>query len=376
MQRDSVRKRVYGMGFILLAGLLLVSACRGLKLGQATDDKTITTEVQAKLFDDSVLKMRDIHVASDNGTVTLTGAVATDLEKAAVERLARQAEGVKNVVNQVEVSSPSSAATPPAETNPSTPPLASAAAERPRASSRRHLAVSASNNETTFDQVSAQQAPAPNPAEMTAPAAPPAPAEPPAPAAAPPPPPPPPAPSAPVAPAPQQITIPAGTILSVRMIESIDSTRNNAGDEFSASLAGPVMVGDRMVLPGNSDARVRLVQASASGRVSGRAELKVELVSVTVGGQTYPLETAYSERAGASQGRRTAEAAGGGAVVGAIIGALAGRGRGAAVGSIAGAGVGTAASAATHGQQVRIPSETRLDFTLKSPVTLTLNPGA
>jgi uncharacterized membrane protein YebE (DUF533 family) len=110
--------------------------------------------------------------------------------------------------------------------------------------------------------------------------------------------------------------------------------------------------------------------------MSGRSELKVELASVTAGGQTYQLETAYYDRAGASRGTRTAETVGGGAVLGALIGALAGRGRGAAIGSVAGAGAGTAVEARTHGQQVKIPSETKLDFTLKTPVTITLNPGA
>jgi hypothetical protein len=159
------------------------------------------------------------------------------------------------------------------------------------------------------------------------------------------------------------------------MIDNIDSTQNHAGDEFTATLEAPVVIGDRAILPRNSDARVRLVQATSAGHMSGRSELKVELVSVTTGGQTYQLQTSYHEQAGASRGTRTAETVGGGAVLGALIGAIAGRGRGAAIGSVAGAGAGTAVEAGTHGQQVKIPSETKLDFTLKSPVTITVNPG-
>jgi hypothetical protein len=157
------------------------------------------------------------------------------------------------------------------------------------------------------------------------------------------------------------------------MIDSIDSTQNHAGDEFTATLEEPVVIGDRAILPRNSDARVRLVQATSAGHMSGRSELKVELVSVTTGGQTYQLQTSYHEQAGASRSTRTAETVGGGAVLGALIGAIAGRGRGAAIGSAAGAGTGTAVEAGTHGQQVKIPSETKLDFTLKSPVTITVN---
>jgi hypothetical protein len=174
---------------------------------------------------------------------------------------------------------------------------------------------------------------------------------------------------------PEHITIPSGTVFTVRLIDGIDSTRNRAGDDFAASLEVPVVVGDRAVIPRNSDARVRLVQATSAGRMSGRSELKVELVSVTAGGQTYELETSYSERVGASRGTRTAETVGGGAVLGALIGAIAGRGKGAAIGSVAGAGAGAGVEARTHGQQVKIPSETELDFTLKSPVTITLNPA-
>jgi len=208
---------------------------------------------------------------------------------------------------------------------------------------------------------------------MTAQAAPPAaaPAAPPAlpalPAAAPP---------APAVKPPEQITIPSGTILSVRMIDSIDSTQNHAGDEFVATLEAPVVIDDRAIIPRNSDAHVRLVQATSAGHMSGRSELKVELVSVTAGGQTYQLQTSYHEQAGASRTTRTAETVGGGAVLGALIGAIAGRGKGAAIGSVAGAGTGTAVEAGTHGQQVKIPSETKLDFTLKSPVTITVTPAA
>jgi hypothetical protein len=381
MQKVNMPRLKFGIGCILIASALLFAGCEALKLGQSTDDKTTTTQVQARLFDDPVLKTRDIHVTSDRGTVTLTGMVGTELEKAAVERIAGQADGVKSVVNQLVVSSAPAAAAPatlePAQTAEATPPLlptpTSARSERARASGRRHHAASSSSDEATADQSSASETPGENPPAMTAQAAPPAaaPAAPPAlpalPAAAPP---------APAVKPPEQITIPSGTILSVRMIDSIDSTQNHAGDEFVATLEAPVVIDDRAIIPRNSDAHVRLVQATSAGHMSGRSELKVELVSVTAGGQTYQLQTSYHEQAGASRTTRTAETVGGGAVLGALIGAIAGRGKGAAIGSVAGAGTGTAVEAGTHGQQVKIPSETKLDFTLKSPVTITVTPAA
>jgi hypothetical protein len=378
MQKVNMPRLKFGIGFILIASALLFAGCEALKLGQSTDDKATTTQIQARLFDDPVLKTRDIHVTSDKGTVTLTGTVGTELEKAAVERMANQAEGVKTVVNQLAVTSPLAAEAtatlqhaPTAEaTPPQSPTPTSARSERAKASGRRHHAASSSSDEATADQSSAPEAPAANPPAMTAQAAPPvaAPAAAPAPPAA--------APPAPAVKPPEQITIPSGTILSVRMIDGIDSTQNRAGDEFAATLEAPVVIGDRAIIPRSSNARVRLVQATSAGHMSGRSELKVELVSVTTGGQTYQLQTSYHEQAGASRGTRTAETVGGGAVLGGLLGAIAGRGKGAAIGSVIGAGTGTAVEAGTHGQQVKIPSETKLEFTLKSPVTITVNPAA
>jgi hypothetical protein len=160
------------------------------------------------------------------------------------------------------------------------------------------------------------------------------------------------------------------------LIDSIDSTQGHAGDQFAATIDAPVLAADRVVIASGSDARLRLVQATSAGRMSGRSDLKVELVSVTAGGQTYQLQTGYYEQAGASRSTRTAETVGGGAVLGALIGAIAGRGKGAAIGTVAGAGAGTAAQAGTHGQQVKLPSESKLSFTLKSPVTITVAPPA
>jgi hypothetical protein len=373
MQRIKASKRRLMVGVVLTAGALLFAGCNSLKPGSNPDDQAITTWIQARLFDDSVLKMRDIHVASDKGTVTLTGTVNTDLEKAAAERVAGRAHGVKSVVNQLVVSS---AAT--AEQAPVTQPAESAKAAAPKPPTNtapqkgrwrtfrpQRQAPSSSNNAAPAEQASVPEAPADNPPEVATQAAPPAPVAPPTPPAAP---------TAPVAKPPEQVTIPAGSFFSVRMVDSIDSSRNRTGDEFAATLDVPVVVNNRVVLPLHSDARVRLVQATSAGRMSGRSELKVELVSVTAGGQTYPLETDYHDQAGASRSTRTAEAVGGGAILGAVIGAIAGRGRGAAVGSVAGAGTGAAVEARTHGDQVRIPSETKLSFTLKSPVTVTVNP--
>jgi len=373
MLRIEVMRPRLMVGVFLMASALLFAGCNTFKLGSTPDDKAITTQIQARLFDDSVLKMRDIHVASDKGTVTLTGSVNTDLEKSAAERIAGHTDGVKSVINQLALSSASTSEQPPvaqpAEAAKSvTPqPAAKTAAqtERWKRFRRERQATTTSTVEAPAEQAAAPETPADNQPEMAAQTAPPAPVAPPPPQAAP---------APPVVKPPEQITIPAGSFFSVRMIDSIDSSRNKTGDEFAATLDVPLVVNNRVVLQRHSDAKVRLVQASSAGRMSGRSELKVELVSVTTGGQTYPLETDYHDQAGASRSTRTAEAVGGGAALGAIIGAIAGRGRGAAIGTAAGAGTGAAVEARTHGDQVKIPSETKLSFSLKNPVTVTLNP--
>ena len=108
MQRSQLR-----LVILIVMGVLLLGACNSFKLFQSTDDKAITTNIQAKLFSDPVLKTRDVRVDSRNGIVTLSGTVGTDLERAAVERIATQEEGVKNVVNMLSVASQS--ATPASE---------------------------------------------------------------------------------------------------------------------------------------------------------------------------------------------------------------------------------------------------------------------
>jgi uncharacterized protein YcfJ len=102
----------------------------------------------------------------------------------------------------------------------------------------------------------------------------------------------------------------------------------------------------------------------------------LQLDSLTSGGKTYNLQTDQYKKTGSSRGKNTAAKVGGGAVVGSIIGALAGGGKGAAIGAAAGAGVGGGVQAATKSQQIKLPSETILNFTLQAPVTVIQASGA
>jgi hypothetical protein len=342
--------------FIVLGSGIALASCNYLQTLRPPDDKAIASDIQAKLFADPVLKTRDIRVVSEKGVVVLTGTVATDLEKSAAERYAAQAKGVKQVINQLSAAPPIEAAAPapgveaaaleaPAAT------AAAAPAERPKTAKRSERAVPApaAHEVPGAAEAASAAAAAARPAEAA-----------PAP------------PSEPAPRQPEQVTIPAGTVITVRMIDSIDSSRNRAGEEFAATVDAPIMVNERVVIDRGADARVRLVEARSAGRMTGQSELQVELVSVAVGAQTYTTESGAVEKVGTSRTKRTAATIGGGAAIGTLIGAIAGKGKGAAIGAAVGAGAGTAVQASTKGQQVQIPSETKLEFTLKGPITVTM----
>ena len=343
-----------------MAIALLLGACSS--ANKAPDDIVIKSGIQSRLFEDPTLKTRDIRVDCVRGVVTLTGTVASDTEKLAVEGLTRQVAGIVQVINQLAVSAPPATQTSqPAETAASNPPP-----EQPRKPKHVRREEAPSEPVQPSSPVAAALVPvqaAPAPPVQPAPVQPVAQTTPPAPATPPPPPP------------PVTVEVPSGTVITVRMIDSIDSSVNRAGEEFAASLEAPVVVGDRVLIQRGADARVRLNQVSSAGHVQGRSELQLELVSLTANGTTYNLTSGYYEQQGASRGKRTAATVGGASGLGALIGAIAGGGKGAAIGAGVGAAGGGVATAATKGQQVKIPSETKLDFTLKSPFTVTLKPS-
>jgi hypothetical protein len=195
----------------------------------------------------------------------------------------------------------------------------------------------------------------------------------------PPPPPapaPPPQPQAPVAPAQaapagSQIVIPAGQSMLIRMIDGVDSKTNNVGDIFHASLETDLNVNGTLVARKGTDVYGRLANAKGAGRLAGSSELQLELTRMVINGQEYPVVSSDYTLRGKGRGSNTAEKVGGGAALGAIIGAIAGGGRGAAIGAGAGSAAGAGVQVFTRGQQVKVPSETLLEFRLQQPVTVT-----
>ena len=168
-----------------------------------------------------------------------------------------------------------------------------------------------------------------------------------------------------------QIVIPAGQSLLVRMIDGVDSKTNNVGDIFHASLETDLNVNGTLVARKGTDVYGRLANAKGAGRLAGSSELQLELTRMVINGQDYPVVSSDYTMKGKGRGTNTAEKVGGGAALGAIIGAIAGGGRGAAIGAGAGSAAGAGVNVVTRGQQVKIPSETLLEFRLQQPVTVT-----
>ncbi len=149
-------------------------------------------------------------------------------------------------------------------------------------------------------------------------------------------------------------TVPQGSVVSVRMIDSISSDQNHAGETFRASIADAIRIGNHTVVPRGANAFVKLVNASSAGRVKGRSELELQLERIVVGNQSYPVASNVVAFRGKSESKKTAKNAGIGALAGGGLGALFGGGKGAAIGAGVGAGAGVATNAAKKGEQVRI----------------------
>ena len=335
--------RAGGM-ILFLAGLAFATGC-----ARKLDDNQILQGVQSKIHANAAIG-GDVSAQSSDGVVTLNGQVPSDASRQLAAREAADVPGVRTVVNNLTVAAPAAAMpAAPLQTEAAKP----AAAPRPRERVRKREVVK-----------EAQNTPPPVPEPQPYPVYTPPPPPPPAPvvAAAPPPPPPP--------PVPVKHTLPAGTVLSVRLIDSLDSTKNRSGDTFRASLDSPIRENGEVIVPAGVEVEGRIVEASNAGRYEGHAELQLELTKLISRGEVYSLHTEEFGREEQGRGKGPAETVGAGAVIGAIIGGIAGGGKGAAIGGISGAGAGGVARAAGKPKPVSFPSETVLSFRLQDPVTV------
>jgi BON domain len=304
--------------FYSLVAIILVSS---LSLGCSHNrtDAEIVSEVQTKIFTDSNISTKQVSVGSSNGTVTLSGTVASDFERVAAANDASQVQGVKTVLNNLQLAAATATAAAPATT-----PSQVNAPIRQRA-------------KKVGAKVAQSDAPS-VPSEVTKKVA--------------------------------VVTIPEGTSLSIRLIDSIDSDKNKPGDTFRATLDSPLSAEGRVVVPKNADVEGKVQELKSAGHFAGRSGIVLLLTKLSFNGKDYPIETSEYTQEGNSRGKRTAATVGGGAAVGALIGGLTGGGKGALIGAGVGAGAGTGVQAVTKGQQVRLASESVLEFRLNAPVTV------
>lgn len=329
----------------LMAVLLIAAGC-----SRGPSDTAITTDIKAKMFSSTVLKESNLRVTVKDGEATLSGAVVSDAARLEAYKLAQETAGVKKVNDQMTVQM--AQAQPALQPEPAPRPTRPA----PKRAAPRSI--------TPVKQVEPPPpAPAPVPVEQAAQPV----VQPVAQTTSAPPPPP--------EPQPKKVEIPAGTSVGIRMIDSIDSKVNKSGEVFRASLDGPIQVDGEDVVPDGADVWVKLAEAKSAGTMTGRSELQLSLVKLQFQGRTYNLVSSTYAQKGSSTGVSTAKKVGAGAAIGAVIGGIAGGGKGAAIGAAAGGGIGAGAQVLTKGQQIRVPSETRLDFRLEAPVTVTVMPG-
>lgn len=375
-------KKTYAVVYsFILAAILVV----GVGCAKKLDDAKMSSDIQSKFSQDSGLSTKQLTVQANNGVVTLSGTVDNDAQRDAAAKQAASEPGVKTVINNLQIADASTAAgaapqpaaqeaansTPEAKPDPgmdskSDPSPKADASPKPEKPRRERTKPAHKRGQQSDDQqASNNQMAANNPPANSAPA--PAPTPAPADNATPVPPPPPP---------PRQFIIDQGTQLSVRLVDPIDSEKNQVNDTFHATLNAPLTSDGEQAVPAGVEITGHVVDVKSAGKFAGQSVVVLQLDSLKSGGKTYGLQTDQYRKEGKSRGKNTAEKVGGGAIIGGIIGAIAGGGKGAAIGSAAGAGVGAGAQAASKSQQIKLPSETVLNFTLQAPITVVQAQGS
>lgn len=336
---------------LVVLGTLLVFAVACTK---APNDAQVTADIQSKLGADSGLQNKQINVQSAKGTVTLSGNVDTDAQRDAASKYAASQPGVKQVINNLQVA-PTAASSEPAQPVAAPEPTPEPES-RSKPSPRKHARRSKEDYRSEMSQSSPADQPPVQPRQMAQ--AQPQTAVQQAPTTPPPP------------PEPQKVTVPSGTALAVRLVDTIDSATAQTGDRFHATLDSPISVDGDVVVPAHYDVEGHLVAAQSSGKFQGRALLELQLDRIKVGDRWYNIDTDHFKQETGSRGKNTAEKVGAGAVAGAILGGIFGGGKGAAIGSVAGAGAGGGVQAASKKPDIKLSAERLLNFTLQSPVTL------
>jgi hypothetical protein len=329
-------------------------------------DAQVASDVKDKINADNNVPDKQLTINANGGMVTLSGNVSSDAARNAAGSDAGQVEGVKTVVNNLQVAPAAAAVQTPsqqeqASNNP--PPMREERRPSPSKPSKRSVRPSPSQQASNDDNSGSQSTTPPefrgdngnnDTAQSTAPAAPVAP---------------------PTPTPPQKVTVPAGTQLSIRLNDEVNSERAQVGDVFHGSISAPITIDDQTVLPTTADVEGRVVDVKSAGKFAGQALLTLELTKLTMNGRSYSLQTNQWSKANTGKGKSTAAKVGGGAAVGAILGGILGGGKGAAIGAAAGGGAGTGVAAAGKAQQIDLQPEQIIPFQLQNPITVTVAPS-
>ena len=376
------KHRVGWMGSLGLLSLLTLGA----GCSRARSNAQVASDVQNKMRTDVRMQMARVQVLATGGVVTLSGYVTSNDQRVATVQDASQNKDVRLVIDNLRVVEPKppspiiATQKPPAgitrsvKSTASQPPapivLKSEPTRTVKPAATEHLPVAQTIT------VGAAPSPAASPVIVPAPATPErhaigstvpdtggsiVPVSPSTNATL----------ARPVPPVTvERIEVPNGTELVVRLTESLSSDVNEKGDTFLGSLASPIMIGDRVVIPADAGVEGKVIDVENAGRFSGRPRLAIQMTRLTYNGNIYDLRSSQYSKQGASRDVRSIATIGGGAGVGAIIGGILGGGRGAAIGSMIGAGAGTGAQATSKAPQVKLPAETVLSVRLQSPLSV------
>jgi hypothetical protein len=348
-----------GKQALLASATLALAGCVWIPAGMAQNapatDGDLQANVASALNNDATLKGQQVKAYTSQGVVTLTGTVQTEQQRQEAETVAANVTGVSGIQDNIVVAegntqAQAEQAPPPADNQQAAPPPAD----------NQQAAPPAQNGQLPPppppDQAPARQAyQGQNPYGQ--------------------------APGAYNAyvpqggqPAPQPVsgpvTVPAGTLLQIRTSEPLDTGKLQDGAAFQATAASDVFEGNVLAIPRGAVLQGTVVRVKKPGALGGAGELELQLTSLNLGGNAYPLTSDIWSSKGPNKAGYTAANTAGGAIAGAIIGGIIGRGPGAAVGALAGGGAGVLASAATNGPRQVLMPETLLNFHLSNAVTV------
>lgn len=304
----------------------------------AGDTAQVVSAVQNRIRADRRLQRTKVQVRARNGIITLFGDVDSEAERVAAEQDAARIGGIEALVNNLRVitnpQSPTSALQKPSASVTSmarAPAGESSPAEATRSSSSRP------KDSRVFD-VSSSPSPVLTSAMKT------------------------------LLSEPEQIVVPYGAGLAVRLTGTLSSDLNQPGDTFLANLAAPIVIGDRVIVPEGASITGRIVAARNARHFSGRSALIIELTGLDCNGRSYELRSSQYSKQGASRNAYAAAAITTGTGVGAVIGAVLGRGKGAAIGAVLGAAAGTGVQAVTKSAPAELSAESTLSLRLEAPL--------